>query len=157
MEPLTLDREVKEDNRKVAAWLLHYPERKREYEQRRELILHSSPAPANGMPRGRRVSDHTGLKGRKLAELKSTERWLALVEEVAERLPWKMQILLRLKREFRIGVKGRPVRLWIALELSEEISERMGKDYSIGPDTVDEWWNRLIGYAARLAAKRGLL
>lgn len=157
MEPLTLDREVKEDNRKVAAWLLHYPERKREYDQRRELILHSSPAPADGMPRGRRVSDHTGLKGRKLAEFKSTERWLALVEEVAERLPWKMQILLRLKRDYRIGVKGRPVRWRIALEISEEISQRIGCDFSIGPDAVDEWWSRIVEYAARLAAKRGLL
>ena len=151
-----LTAEVKEDNRIVAGWLLYYHERKRDYNNRREAILHSTPRPeAGGITNS--ISDTTGRKGQKLADLRETEEWLSLVEEVDRRLPWKMQVLLRLKRAHKRGVRGRPVRWIIALELSEEVSRRMRKDYSIGPDTVDEWWNRIIEYAARLAGKRGLL
>lgn len=154
---VTLDKEAQEDNKKVATWLIWYRERKKEYEVKREFILHSSPAPGDGMPRGSNVGDTTGRKGQKLAEHQLTEQWLCLIREVEQRLPWKMQILLRLKREHRIGVKGRPVRWRIALELSEEISQRIQRDYSIGPDTVDDWWQKVVEYAARLAGKKGLL
>lgn len=154
---MTLDRECREDNKKVAGWLLWYPERKREHEQRREAILYASPGPPDGMPRGSDFGDTTGRKGQKLGDLQSDERWLCLVGEVEQRLPWKMQILLRLKRRHRIGVRGRPVRWRIALELSEEISQRIDRDYSVGPEMVDKWWAQVVEYAARLAAKKGLL
>ena len=154
---MTLDRECREDNKKVAGWLLWYPERKREHEQKRDLILHGSPGPPDGMPRGSGVGDTTGRKGQKLADLQSDDRWLCLICEVEQRLPWKMQILLRLKRKYRIGVRGRPVRMWIALDLSEEVSKIIKKDYSIGPEYVDKLWLQVVEYAARLAAKKGLL
>ena len=154
---MTLDRECREDNKKVEAWLIWCPERKRDYEQRRELILHSSPGPADGMPRGSEVGDTTGRKGQKLADLGANEQWFCLIGEVEKRLPWKLQILLRLKRQYRIGVRGRPVRMWIALDLSEEVSRAIKKDYSIGPEYVDKLWMQVVEYAARLAAKKGLL
>lgn len=150
-----LEVEIKNDNRVVSGWLLHYHERKRDYEQRREDILNSSPQPQH-VPGRAFTSDTTGRKGEKLADLEAG-RWLALVEEVSRRLPWKMQILLRLKQRYRIGVRGRPVRWLIALELSEEVSRRLKKDYSVGPDTIDDWWGRVVEYAARVAGKKGLL
>jgi hypothetical protein len=153
----TLDKEAREDNRIVAGWLLYYHERKRDYENRREAILHSTPRPYEVSGGTNYISDATGRKGQKLADLREIEEWLALVEEVERRLPWKMQILLRLKRTYKRGARGRPVRWIIALKLSEEISERTRKDYSIGPDAVDEWWQKVVEYGARLAAKRGLL
>lgn len=155
--PVSLNDEMKNDNRLVASWLLLYHERKSNYELSRESILHSSPSPPDGMPRGFETSDPTENKGGRLADLREDERWLVLVEEVEKRLPWKMQILLRLKQKHRVGTRGRPVRWIIALELSEEVSRRTKKDYSIGPDSIDEWWNRLVEYGARLAGKRGLL
>lgn len=152
-----LVREIKEDNRVVAGWLLYYHERKKEYEQRREEILESSPPTIPDSPiRGTQTGDSTGSKGGRLADLDAGE-WLKLVEDVEKGLPWKMQIVLRLKREFRHGVRGRPVRWRIALELSEEVSRRIGKDYSVGPEQVDQWWRRIVEYAARAAGKRGLL
>lgn len=158
MENISLGDEIKNDNKIVSGWLLYYHERRRHYESRREDIIHSTPRPEG--PSGGQtfaVSDATGRKGQKLADLQETEKWLALIEEVERRLPWKMQILLRLKQKHRIGARGRPVRWIIALELSEEVSRKIKKDYSIGPDSVDEWWHKLIEYAARMAAKRGLL
>jgi len=140
-----LEKEIKEDNRVVAGWLLFYHERKKEYERR--------PQQAPGRAY---VSDPTAGKGGKLADLEAGA-WLALVEEVERRLPWKMQILLRLKQKHRIGVRGRPVRWIIALELSEEVSGRLKKDYSVGPDTIDDWWKKVVEYAARVAGKKGLL
>lgn len=157
-ENIDLNEEIKNDNRIVAGWLLHYHQRRRDYENARENIIHSTPRPEG--PSGGQtfaISDATGRKGQDLAALHETEKWLALVEEVERRLPWKMRILLRLKQKYRIGVRGRPVRFYIALELSEEISRRTGKDRSIGPDTVDKWWGSVVDYAVRLAAKRGLL
>lgn len=154
-----LDAEAREDNKIVAGWLLYYNERCQWYERRREEILQScGPCLSEVLPgRGNAVSDPTGRKVDRLASLEETEKWLAFVEEVERRLPWKMQILLRLKRVYRIGTRGRPVRWRIALELSEEISRKIGKDYSVGPEMVDRWWQRILDYAARLAAKRGLL
>lgn len=154
---MTLDRECREDNKKVAVWLLWYPERKMECEQRRDSILYASPGPPDGMPRGTEVSDPTGRKGQKLGDLQTDEQWICLVEEVERRLPWKMQILLRLKRQYRIGARGKPVRLWIALDYSEEVSRRINKDYSVGIEQIDKSWGRVVEYAARLAAKKGLL
>jgi len=109
------------------------------------------------MPRGSEVGDTTGRKGQKLADLGANEQWFCLIGEVEKRLPWKLQILLRLKRQYRIGVRGRPVRMWIALDLSEEVSRAIKKDYSIGPEYVDKLWMQVVEYAARLAAKKGLL
>ncbi|MFA5307834.1 MAG: hypothetical protein WC365_10355, partial [Candidatus Babeliales bacterium] len=83
--------------------------------------------------------------------------WLALVEEVEKRLPWKMQIILRLKRKYKRGVRGRPTNWLVALEYSEEVSKRIRKDYAVGPEAVRNWWDLIIEYAARLSAKRGLL
>ena len=85
------------------------------------------------------------------------EEWLNLCEEIEKRLPWKMQILLRLKRKYKVGVKGRPVRWLIALELSEVVSRELGKDWCIGMDSVDKWWQRVVTYGVILAAKRGLV
>ncbi len=156
---MTLDQEVKKDNKVVSGWLLYYHERKQSYNQRREAILYGSARPKDsGVPGSPYISDTTARKAEKLATLdEETGVWLVLVEEVQRRLPWKLQILLRLKQKYRTGVRGRPVRWIIALELSEEVSRRTRKDYSVGPDAVDEWWNKVVDYAGRLAAKKKLL
>jgi len=154
----SLDKEVARDRRMVADWLLWYEERKQEYEELREEILESSPAPLHDrVPVKGKISDITGQKGSMLGDKGKIEEWLNLCEEIEKRLPWKMQILLRLKRKYKVGVKGRPVRWLIALELSEEISRKIGKEWYIGEDGVDKWWQRVVTYGVILAAKRGLV
>ena len=155
-----LDKEIARDRRVVAEWLLWYEERKQQYQEMREEILESSPAPIHEQVPVQvqgSISDTVGQKGTKLGEHQETEKWLALAEEVEQRLPWKMQALLRLKRKYKVGVKGRPVRWLIALELSEVVSRELGKDWCIGMDSVDKWWQRVVTYAVILAAKKGLV
>jgi len=157
----TLENEIKDDNRKVSRWLLYYHERRREYLRKREDIMNSSPsldgsAGVSSMSAGY-VSNPTASKGDKLADLHKTEKWVSFVEEIERRLSPKMQVLLRLRRQYVHGVRGRPVRWIIALKLSEEISRSAGKDYSVGPDTVDKWWRNIVTYAVVVAAKKRLL
>ena len=153
----SLDVEARNDNKKVEGWLIWKNERKREYELKREAIMHSSPPPPDGQPRGLNIGDSTGRKGRKLAMMQQTEQWICLVEEVEQRLPMNLRLLLKLKQEYKIGVRGRPIRWEIAWELSKQLSAIQKKDRSISPDTVDEWWERVVEYTVRLAAKKNLL
>jgi len=109
------------------------------------------------MPRGTDPGNITQSRAHRLLTLDDQSKWIALIEDVEARLPQNLQLLLKYKREYKFGAKGRPVRWRIALELSEAISHRKRKDYSIGPDAVDEWWRRLVSYTVVLAAKKKLL
>lgn len=167
MAAKALDSEIKKDNKIVAGWLLYYHERKIDYEQQREFILHSSgPCLSDVIPGGTNItSDTTGRKGQKLGDLQDTEKWLALVEEVERRLPWKLQKFLLLRREYRHSPKRGPGRpSWVPVvqrRYAEELAKHLGKaeeDVWINsPNTFHEWWDRIVDYTARLAGKRGLL
>jgi hypothetical protein len=110
------------------------------------------------------VSDPTGRKGIRLAaldDLRTTERWLEWCREAEAALPWKMQIFLRLRREYRHrrGPHG-----WTAAvqhRYAQEIAERLGKrveDVWIEDrNTFTGWWNRILQFGAIRAAKLGLL
>lgn len=164
--PETLDKQQKKENKIVAGWLLYYEERKAEYERIREDVLQRVPAGVASAvhPEGD-YSDSTGSKVVQLAKLREMEEWLKVVEYVEERLPWKMQIVLRLRREarYRRGYsRGRPA--WIAYvqhRYCAEVAKREGKDiedvWVNSPDTFTDWWNRIVEYTAREAARRGLL
>jgi len=169
---IPLDEEKARDNRIVAGWLLHYHERKREYEQKREEILHSLPPALPDTPSGSRnqIGDPTGRKGQKLADLRETEEWLALVEEVERRLPWKLRLVLQFRREAtarrgRIGTgryRGRPAWIpYVQHKYCEAVAKRAKKQqedvWIESPSVFSEWWGRILDYAARLAAKKGLL
>ena len=159
---MTLDVEVKNDNRIVEGWLLWYHERKSEYLSTREAILHSSSNTSiHEVISEGEVSDPTGHKGEKLAESKRTEEWLKLIEEVEMRLPWKLEIFLRLRREYRYA-SGRNG--WVAgvqWKFAQEVAKQLGKKPSEtwveSRSTFWSWWNQIVDYTARLAAKRGLL
>ena len=166
IEQLTLEDEIRNENRIVQGWLLGYRQRKEEYCRRRGDILLASPLPPNGLPRGSETSDPTERKGGMLAELAEDEAlWLELVEEVQVRLSWKMQIILKLRREavyIRGKRRGRPA--WVAyvhVKYCEEVAAKLGKQledvWVNNEDVFSEWWKRIVEYTARLAAKRGLL
>lgn len=162
MEAALFESEIKKDNKTVSSWLLYYPERRKEYWCRREEIIHTSAPLYDIVPGGKnKIGDPTGRKGQKLADLQETERWLELVEEVERRLPWKMQIFLNLRREYRYA-RGRQG--WTAAvqwRFSHEVAERLGKRpedaWVESRNTFTRWWDRIVEYTVRLAAKNGLL
>lgn len=162
MEVALFESEIREDNKIVSAWLLYYPERRKEYWCRREEIIYSSAPLYDSVPGGKnKMGDPTGRKGQKLADLQETERWLELVEEVERRLPWKMQVFLNLRREYR-HARGRQG--WTAAvqwRFSHEVAERLGKrpedTWVESRNTFTRWWDRIVEYTVRLAAKNGLL
>lgn len=160
-----LDCEIREDNKIVAGWLLYYQERKKNYFNRRSEIIHSTAPRPQGNVSEACVADKTACQGVKLAQLQETERWLALVEEVEQRLPCKMQILLRLRREYLYNTKKGPGRpSWVpvvqrryAQELAVQLKKAPEDVWINSPATFHEMWDRIVNYAARIAAKRGLL
>ncbi|OPY63664.1 MAG: hypothetical protein A4E56_00387 [Pelotomaculum sp. PtaU1.Bin065] len=150
MKIVTLDEEVKRDNKIVTDWLLFYDEHKKEYLRRRECSVSDSSA-----------SYISSISYNSLYDLMEVERWLNLIEEIEQRLPWKMHIFLRLRREYRhvTGRKG-----WttaVQWRYTYEVAERLGKNPE---DTwvesrfiLNRWWDKILDYTVRLAAKRGLL
>ncbi|GAV24792.1 hypothetical protein ciss_07250 [Carboxydothermus islandicus] len=161
-DPAPIDLEFKKENRKVANWLLFYEERKAEYERLREAIIESSPCLTDAVPGGKNaVSDPTARKAVELARLQETEKWLQLVEEVENRLPLKMKVFLRLRREYRYrtGRNGwiAPVQWRYAQELAKILGKNPEDTWIESRTTFYYWWERIVEYAARLAAKKGLL
>lgn len=161
-----MDELQKKENKKVAGWLLYYEERKAEYEKRRQdILLKASGGPALACRQERDMSDPVGNKVEQLLKFEETDKWLKLIEDVENRLPWKMQVVLRLRREARNRKgysRGRPA--WIAYvqhRYCREIAEREGKDiedvWVNAPQTFSGWWERIVEYTAREAAKRGLI
>jgi len=154
--------ELKKENRKVANWLLFYGERKREYEQLREKILTSSPRILSGTGIAKNaISDPTGKKAVKLAQLQEMEQWIELVEEVERRLPPKMKVFLRLRREYRYSAKRNgwvaPVQWKYAQEVAKMLGKAQEDTWVESRTTFYYWWEKIVEYAARLAAKKGLL
>lgn len=171
-----MDDELREDFGIISDWLLNYEDYLADYECRRaqlaevrESIIDATPRPspddpAPGRNSVRPVSDPTGRAGIRLAalgDLRTTERWLEWCREVEAALPWKMQIFLRLRREYRHrrGPHG-----WTAAvqhRYAQEIADRLGKrveDVWIEDRTTfTAWWNRILQFAAVKAAKLGLL
>lgn len=171
-----MDAEMKRDLQTVEDFLLNRDDwvrfvecAKRERAADRADIIHSTPRRAEGDPMpgfssARRVSNPTLTKVLKLLSLgdcRETERWLALVAEVEEALPWKMQIFLRLRREYRDrrGPHG-----WTAAvqhRYAQEVAAKLGKrpedTWIEDRKTFAEWWQRILRYAALKAAKRGLI
>lgn len=169
----TLDQEVKKDNRKVTYWLLNYHQKKKEIEQEKENLILSGNYALEDRPviKATTLTDITGKKAVQLADSTAkAEEWLRLVEEVEMRLPWKLQLVLQLRREaiarrgyIKTGrYKGRPAWIpYVQHKFCEAVAKRTGKNkedvWIESPSVFSEWWQRIVEYAARLAAKKGLL
>ena len=183
MQRTLLEHEMRTENKRVSLYLLSYPDLKKQWLEYREerLGVLQRPDPADPMPghaSSRPVSDPTGAAGTALIaererfrfsngddvllSLGEVERWLQLCAEVADRLPWKMQVFLRLRQDTRTcsSRTGGWVP-WVQRKYAEEIAKRLGRDESDvwieSRHTFYAWWNRIVEYAARMAAKQGLL
>jgi hypothetical protein len=175
-----LEQEVSRDNRIASDWLLWVDEREVDLQEQRDNILFASscalnPAGITVIGKGQRAglghwqapyikshpsSDTTGSKGTQLAALQGAE-WIALIREVEQRLPWKMAVFLRLRRDCRHNV-GR--RGWIAYvqynyahQLAKKLKKKPEETWVESRFTFGQWWSRIIAYTVILASKRGLL
>lgn len=160
-EAQTIDQIAKRENKKVEGWLLFYEDRLKEYEdERAEIIRTTSPSLFDGL-KGTGTGDPTGVQGVKLAELQEREQWLRLVEKVERKLPQKLRVYLRVRREYR---HARGSQGWV-VRVQRDYAETMAKLTGLPEErhwidsrrTFWVWWERIVEYAARMAAKEGLL
>ena len=160
-EAQTIDQIAKKENKRVEGWLLFYEDRLREYENdRAEIVRTTSPSLFDGL-KGPGISNPTGRMGVKLMELQEREQWLRLVEEVERKLPQKLRIYLRVRREYRhnAGNQGWVVR--VQRDYAATMARLTGlpeeRHWIDSRRTFWVWWERIVEYAARMAAKEGLL
>jgi hypothetical protein len=153
---------MREEDVRVAEWLLYYDDRKAEYEKRRQDILcRMGVGPVKVFDAKEAISDPTGKKIEQLSSLENTEKWLRLVEDVEERLPWKLRTFLRLRRKYRHyrGMYGWTKK--VAYEYAKEAAARDGKSIEevliTQRLTLWRWWQRIVDYTVREAIRRGLL
>ena len=148
-----LETKIKEYYKQVEGWLLWYNERRQEYLNTREAIIHSGghslPQAAGGQTE---YSDPTGRKAEKLADIKYTEDWLKFVADLENSISDEFKALLHLRRDYRFcrGRTGWTVALQRRYE--EKTGYRVG-----GRSTLHLWWRDLVNCATVLAAKKGLL
>jgi hypothetical protein len=156
--------EIKADNRIVEDWLLWINERKQAVLSiRLEIIESSGPGLIYlGMGCKNIVSDPTGRKGMKLADhrIQKNEEWIKLIEDVENRLDEKMRLFLELRREHR-NAAGRngwtaAIQWKYAQEAAKRFSKHPEETWVESRNTFTAWWNKIVNYTARQAAKRGL-
>lgn len=163
-KPVALETEIKADNRLVEEWLLWINERKDAHGTIRIEILESS---GSGLFNGtmgcqKKISDPTSRKGMKLAglQIKKTEEWIRLIDEVENRLDQRMRLFLELRREYRFATGRNGWTAAIQCRYAEEAAKRFGKEpednWIESRNTFTLWWRKIVDYTARLAAKRGL-
>lgn len=156
--------DIKAENRIVSDWLLYYPERLHKHKEHQEYIPSYRGPSMSGEIQGKgETSDPTASIVAQ--RLKYDSGWFTLIEEVEQSLPEKQRVFLEVRRKAtqqRGGKPGRPA--WVAyVQCSYPLvmAERTGRDvehYYISSDkTIKLWWERIVDYTARLAAKRGLL
>ncbi len=156
-----MELEIKRYNGTVSHWLLFVEDEKVALDDRRDDLFNGdSPHDNPGSSRSG-ISDKTGSTGTRLAALEPKERWIQLIEEVEQKLPPKMQIFLRLRREYR-GYQGRqgwvtPVQINYAQQVAELEGKRPEDVWIESRRTFYVWWNRIVTYTAVIAAKSDLL
>lgn len=152
-----LDSEVRADNKLASDWLLHYHQRKQDYLDIRDEILNQTPKPpenSTGGPGGYQ-SDTTGQRAVRLAQYENDGSWLKVIEEVEVALPNNLQIYLEIKREYRFVRGRRGHRGWVT-GVQRRYADKTGR-WIEAPRTFLRWWDRIIEYTVRTAAKKGLL
>lgn len=146
----------------MAEWLLYYEDRLEEYRREREDILEQFPVGPvlADKPEGK-VSDPTGRKVVCLDRHRTTAKWLKLVEDVEKALSPRMRVFLELRREYRY-YRGRNG--WmeaVRRRYAERVAAMEGvpeeEVWVEGVNTFSRWWGWIVDYAAREAARRGLL
>lgn len=155
--------DIKAENRIVSDWLLYYHERLQEQKEHMYKLGYYPKAGGDSIRAQGTTSDPTA--NQVIKREKHDSRWFDLIADVERMLPEKQRVFLEIRREAthqRGGKPGRPA--WVAYVQCKYplvMARRTGRPvdcYCIGADRLlYEWWNRIVEYAARIAAKRGLL
>lgn len=158
-----MEREIQNDNKIAADWLLWVSERRLAYNTKRLEILTSSGPCLNDLIPGNKIitSDPTGRKGQLLGDLKKVGEWLNLIDDIETKLSWKLKIFLFLRREHRFAT-GRngwvaSVQIRFADELAKKLCKKSEETWIENRRTFFNWWNQIVNITVRQACKRGLL
>jgi len=140
---------IKLQNKVASDWLIYYPERKQQHEERRtEIVAGTVREKASGPSTG--LSKPTEVMAIKLAEHETSNdaKWLWTIETVYNMLGCKKQLLIRIRQEckfYSMHDRGRPS--WI-IPAQKELM-KIGLDYS--DDTLHEMWKNIRELVIRVA------
>lgn len=139
---------VKKQNMLTANWLIHYWERKKNYDEKRQEFYSKGEKPA-GLSTG--LSKPTESIAVKLADhaLSNEAKWLETVEVVDKMLGSKKRLLLHLRQECRFYAPSRGGRPgWIA-----PVQVRFGEVAGFVPaeQTLKNMWRSIIDLTIQIA------
>lgn len=163
-----MDEVTRMENKKVSDWLIWCDARETELLAKRENIMGREDyrISCNGFITSSMPSDPTGNRVDKLLELSESDKgqWIELIREIEAKLPGKMFLLVKLRRECRYtkNCRGRPGWIvYVQRRYAEEMALLNGSDEEDSwierPQTFTEWWSRIVDFTARYAAKKDLL
>lgn len=116
---LNIKDQIREENRVAANWLIHYRERKRDHEERRQELLANTKEKDDNVVGGRStvIGRPTEALACKLEDHDNgnSAKWLQVVEDVKSIIGPKKKQLLEIRQECRFYISpdgGRPG--WIA-------------------------------------------
>lgn len=150
-------RQIKVENRTVANWIIHYRERKRKYEERKQEIIAGKREDDENVGGGR-----SSLPGKPVENItckidehehSDTAVWLQTVEDVKAIVGPKKKQLIEFRQECKFYISpdgGRPG--WIA-----PVQQRFGEITGWVPSeqVLKNYWNDIVTMTARVAMARG--
>ncbi|MBP2657284.1 MAG: hypothetical protein H6Q69_316 [Firmicutes bacterium] len=156
-QPVDVKAQIRYENRVAATWLIHYRERKRDHDERRQEIEAGLRESDENVGGGR-----SSLPGRPVESLtcnldqhdnNNTAKWLKVVEDTKAIVGPKKRQLLELRQECRFYISpdgGRPG--WIA-----PVQNRFGEITGWCPaeQTLKNLWADVVTTAVRVALARG--
>ena len=157
MPAVDVKEQIKRENRVAADWLIHYRERKRAHNERRQELQVGTREKDDNVGGGR-----SSLPGKPVERLACTlaehdtgnaAKWLQVVEDVKSIVGPKKRQLLELRQECRFYISpdgGRPG--WIA-----PVQQRFGEITGWCPAerTIQDMWRGIVSITVRIATIRG--
>lgn len=156
-QALQIKDQIKQENRIASNWLIHYRERKRDHDERRQEILAGARERDENVGGGR-----SSLPGKPVESMackldehdtSNTAKWLQVVEDVKAIVGPKKRQLLELRQECRFYISpdgGRPG--WVA-----PVQQRFGEITGWIPSeqVMKNYWNDIVNTAVRMSVVRG--
>ena len=156
-QPVDIKAQIRYENRVAATWLIHYRQRKREHDERRQEIAVGVREKDDNVGGGR-----SSLPGKPVESLtcnldehdnSNTAKWLKVVEDTKAIIGPKKRQLLELRQECRFYLSpmgGRPG--WIV-----PVQNRFGEITGWCPAerTIQDMWRDIVTLAVRVAMAKG--
>jgi len=165
----TFRNEIEEQNRKVAGWLLFYPEMKEWMEEEKEKIrqgvIKSIRYSHEAKSKTNKVNDSVANIIVRIDEIERTKKaqCVRLIEDVMMALPLEKRVFLGLKQKYRYyrGCRGKTgAYTKIQIEYAKVMSQQTGmSEEEVWKEirTLQSWWREIVEVTVRLALQRNLL